>query len=50
MRTTELQPGNYVIVQKDRFYGFEVEEIEFSGLTPRKLANIRKIKVYPAKW
>lgn len=40
----------YVLVEKDRFYGFEVEKIEFSGLTPQKMANIRKIKVYPAKW
>lgn len=40
----------YSVVQKDRFYGFEVGEIEFSGLTPRKMANIQKIKVYPTKW
>lgn len=40
----------YAIVQKDRFYGFEVEKIEFSCLTPKKMANIQKIKVYPTKW
>lgn len=35
---------------KDNFYSFEIIEIHFFDITPKKLSNIQKIKVYPTKW
>lgn len=39
---------NAYLSQED-FYGFEVVKIGFYGLTPEKMSEIGKIKVYPAQ-
>lgn len=38
------------LMNKEKFYGFEVQNLTFYDLTPKKMAAVRKIKLYPAKW
>lgn len=40
----------HILVRKEEFYGFEVEQITLFDLTPKKIAAFKKIKVYPATW
>lgn len=38
------------LISKDDFYSFKILEFGFYNITPKKLSNIKKIKIYPTKW
>ena len=41
---------SHTYLTKEKFFGFAVEELSFYNLSPRKLKNIGRIRVYPAAW
>lgn len=41
---------NHTYLSKEKFFAFEVEELSFYDLSPKKLKNIGKIRVYPKAW
>lgn len=41
---------NHSYLAKSEFYNFEVVELGLYDLTPKKLEQVGKIKVFPAKW
>lgn len=38
------------LLGKDKFFGFEIVQLTFCNLTPKKMMTLQKIKVFPAKW